>query len=135
MCSTLFPITAASVCFIPLTSGRPVCKQNGGQHREGSEQSISRSPKDTMSWDRVCDREILLCFSDSVGSCFQRRLAISYCQPITPQNGLLAKKMPLFLTVWRQRGPRSIGQGAEGLIADGVPGWHWKSHDMAEKAC
>lgn len=52
MCSTLSPITAASVCFIPLTSGRPACKQNGGQSREGSERSISRSPKDTMSWDQ-----------------------------------------------------------------------------------
>lgn len=85
MRSTLSPITAASVCFIPLTSGRPACKQNGGQRREGSERSISRSPKDTMSWDRVCDREILLCFSDNVSSCFQRRLAISYCQPVTTQ--------------------------------------------------
>lgn len=109
MCSTLSPIAAASVCFIPLTSGQPACKQNGGQRREGSEWSISRSPEDMMSWDRVCDREILLCFSDSVSGCLQRRLVTSYYQPVTPQNGLLAKKMHLFLTVWRQRGPRSRG--------------------------
>lgn len=53
MHSTLSLITAASVCSIPLTSGQPVCKQNGGQRREGSEWSSSRSHKDTTSWDRV----------------------------------------------------------------------------------
>lgn len=56
MCSTLFLITAASVCFLSLTSGQPLCKQSGGQRREESKWSISRSLKDTMSWDQGLDR-------------------------------------------------------------------------------